>query len=497
MNNIDKNELIPRPPIVVVTGHIDHGKTTLLSYIRQNKSILTESGNITQHISAYEIEMDVEDKKRKITFLDTPGHEAFSSLRSRGAKIADVAILIIAGDEGVKPQTKEALAHIKANNIPFIIAINKIDKPNVNTEKVKNELSQNDIYIEGRGGDIPCIEISAKDGTNIDSLLEMVVLLYDINEEKADSNTFASGFVLESHIDPKCGYTATLIIKDGALNLGDNIFSSTADGKIKILKDFSGNNIEKLSFSSPAIVVGFNDLPEPGSKFISGNNIPEELIQKVKENETIELCKNHIIGENQENIINIIIKSDCIGSCEALVYSLSGLAKNLNVSFKIIDNNIGNINEKDVKLAELTNSVIINFRVKLENDISNFIDSKNINIYYGDTIYEIIEQLENEILVKEQKKPKLVGQIKILATFNDSKGHKVIGGEIFEGKVNVGDTFVIEREEQEFGSGKILGIQCQKQKVNSLGSINECGLMVDSKNDILLNDILKFYTHGS
>lgn len=487
-------ELIPRPPIVVVTGHIDHGKTTLLSYIRQNKSILVESGNITQHISAYEIEMEVENQKRKITFLDTPGHEAFSSLRSRGAKIADIAILVIAGDEGFKPQTKEAFFHIKANNIPFIVAINKMDKPNANAEKVKNELAQNDIFIEGRGGNVPCIEISAKDGTNIDALLELIILLSDLSDEKANKKGLAKGFVLESHLDPKCGFTATLIIKDGTLRLGDNIITSVADGKVKILKDFMENTVEELSFSSPAIVVGLNNLPEPGSEFIAGDQIPDELIKQVKENPTIELCRNQIIGSNiTDKIMNVLIKSDCIGSCEALIHGLNSLSKDLDINFKIVDNNIGNINEKDVKLADLTKSLIIGFRVKLDNDVTGFVDSKNIKIYYGDTIYEILEQIENLILNQEEIKPKIQAQVKVLATFNDSKGYKIIGGEVFEGIININDDFVIERNDEEIGKGRIIGIQCQKQKTNTLGSINECGLMIDTKNEILINDILKIY----
>ena len=492
MNNQDE-KAVARPPIVVVTGHIDHGKTTLLSYIRQNKSILIESGNITQHIAAYEIEIDIENQKRKITFLDTPGHEAFSSLRSRGAKIADIAILIIAADEGFKPQTKEALEHIKINDVPFIIAINKIDKPNANVEKIKNELAQNDIFIEGRGGNVPCIEISAKDGTNIDSLLEMIILLSDLSEEKASYDHIARGFVLESHLDPKCGFTATLIIKDGTLNIGNNILTSNTDGKIKMLKDFLGKNKPALTFSAPAIVIGFNDLPEPGSEFLAGDNIPVELIAGLKENTAIAFCRNDIIGDNKEKTINILIKTDCIGSCEALIHSLVTLAKDLNVGFKIIDNNIGNINEKDIKLADLTKSAIINFRMKMENDINNFIEAKNIKIYYGDTIYEILEQLENDILSQEEDKPKIAGQLKILATFNDVKGFKVVGGEVFEGKININDLFEVERDNQIVGKGKIAGIQCQKQKVNSLGSINECGLMVDTKVDLIINDLLKFY----
>lgn len=491
--NSQEAKSVARPPIVVVTGHIDHGKTTLLSYIRQNKSILIESGNITQHIAAYEIEIDIENQKRKITFLDTPGHEAFSSLRSRGAKIADIAILIIAADEGFKPQTKEALDHIKANDIPFIVAINKIDKPNANVEKVKNELAQNDIFIEGRGGNVPCIEISAKNGTNIDSLLEMIILLSDLLEEKANYNNVARGFVLESHLDPKCGFTATLIIKDGTLRIGDNIITTNTDGKIKILKDFLGKNKTALIFSAPAIVVGFNDLPEPGSEFLAGNNIPAELIAGLKATESIEFCRNQTLGDNKEKIINILIKTDCIGSCEALIHSLNTLAKDLNVSFKIIDNNIGNINEKDIKLADLTKSAIINFRMKTENDINSFIESKNIKIYYGDTIYEILEQLENDILSQEEDIPKIAGQLKILATFNDAKGFKVVGGEVFDGKINVNDSFEAERNNQVIGKGKIVGIQCQKQKVNSLGSVNECGLMVDTKVDLTINDLLKIY----
>lgn len=491
--SIKDTQSIQRPPIVVVTGHIDHGKTTLLSYIRHNKSILIESGNITQHIAAYEIEIDIENQKRKITFLDTPGHEAFSSLRSRGAKIADIAVLVIAADEGFKPQTKEALEHIKANNIPFIIAVNKIDRPNANVEKVKNELAQNDIFIEGRGGNVPCIEISAKDGTNIDSLLEMIVLLSDLSEEKASYDHVAKGFILESHLDPKCGFTATLIIKDGTLKIGDNIIAANTDGKVKMLKDFLGKNKSALTFSSPAVVVGFNDLPESGSEFLAGDNIANELIEALKNNSATTFCRNEIVGDNKDKIINLLIKTDCIGSCEALVHSLHTLAKDLNVSFKIVDNNIGNINEKDIKLADLTKSVIINFRMKMENDINNFVEAKNIKIYYGDTIYEILEQLENDILSQEEDKPKIAGQLKILATFNDVKGFKVVGGEVFEGKINVNDQFEIERDNINIGKGKIVGIQCQKQKVTSLGSINECGLMIDTKISLAINDLLKFY----
>ncbi len=492
-----KNNQEPRPPIVVVTGHIDHGKTTLLSYIRQNKSILNESGNITQHISAYEISIDSEGQKRKITFLDTPGHEAFSSLRSRGAKIADIAVLIIAADEGFKPQTKEALYHIKANNMPFIVAINKIDKKDANPDKVKNELSQNDIFLEGRGGDVPCVEISAKDGQNMELLLEMIVLLSDIKGDTASKEGFAKGYVLESNMDPKRGFTGTLIITDGTLNAGDPIYTFNADGKVRILEDFSGKSAKSLSFSSPAIVIGFENLPEPGSKFVSGKNISQEEIEEVKKASDINLCKNELIGQTEENaeenITNLIIKTDCVGSCEALVESLRVLSREVGVPLKIIDNSIGSIGEKDVKLSETSNAIIINFRVKIDNDVSNYIERNNIKIISGETIYKIIEQLETDFLLTKEDKPVLKARLKILANFNDTKGHKVVGGELFEGQINNKDKFEIKREDLVVGNGSIFGMQCQKQKVQNLGAVSECGLMVDSKEDIKVGDILEFY----
>lgn len=490
--------LKPRPPIVVVTGHIDHGKTTLLSYIKQNKAMLDESGNITQHISAYEIELVSEGQNRKITFLDTPGHEAFSSLRSRGAKIADIAVLIIAADEGFKPQTKEALYHIKANNMPFIVAINKTDKKDANPEKIKNELSQNDIFIEGRGGDIPCVEISAKNGDNIDLLLETILLLSDIKEEKANPDDYANGYVLESNMDPKRGFVGNLIITNGTINLGDQIYTSNADGKVKILEDFSGKSTKSLSFSSPAIVIGFENLPEPGNKFIAGKNIPEELILEVKTIEKINFCKNQIIGcpkeESKTHDANLIIKTDCVGSCEALIESLKVLAKELNICFKIIDNSIGSISEKDVKLSETSDAIIINFRVKTDSDVINYIERNQIKIVSGETIYKILEQLETIFLLKQENKPILKAKIKILAKFNDSKGCQVVGGELFEGQINIKDKFEIKKEENNIVRGLVMGIQCQKQKVNTLGAINECGLMVEAKDPIDIGNILEFYS---
>jgi len=286
-----KNEcLVPRPPVVVVMGHIDHGKTSLLDFIRNTRVTLQESGNITQHIGAYEIEIPLSQDKslpaetRKITFLDTPGHEAFATLRSRGAQVADIAILIIAADEGVMPQTKEALYHIKAAGIPFIVAINKIDKPNANPEKVKNELSELGVFLEGRGGDVPCVEISAKTGENVDELLELILLLADLNNFQANKLAPAQGVVLESHLDNKRGITATLLIKNGTFHLGDKIYTSNTQGKIKIIENFLGKPINEASFSSPVIVVGFEDLPLPGSLFICAESLDEDAKKILFEN---------------------------------------------------------------------------------------------------------------------------------------------------------------------------------------------------------------------
>jgi len=489
--------LTPRPPIVVIMGHIDHGKTTLLDYIRKSRIALKESGNITQHVGAYEITLQHEGQQKRITFLDTPGHEAFASIRSRGAKLADIAILILAADEGVMPQTKEALFHIKAANIPYIIAINKIDKPGINLEKIKNELAKEEIYLEGRGGDVPCVEISAKNGTNVDQLLELILLMAEMNELTANSDKNAEGIVIESRMDPHRGICATFVITDGTIHYGDKINVDTCEGKIKILENFQGDNITEASFSSPVLIVGFECLPTPGTKFVCGDISAEEK-ESLKIEDTA-YCKTKLVGENPEKIINVAIKADFVGSCEALVFALDSLAKELNVSFDIVQNNVGHVSENDLKsLNDKIETYFIGFRVKVDPALNTFISQHQIKVFTGDTIYQILDQIKETILSKsENNGPTRKATFKVSALFNNIKGDQLIGGDILEGEIYLKDKFklmrAVEEVSTEVSTGQIKNIRCAKQNVPHLGFPNECGILVSCENDIQKDDLLEFY----
>ena len=488
--------LIDRPPIVVIMGHIDHGKTTLLDYIRNSKIASKESGNITQHIGAYEITLEHENQQKRITFLDTPGHEAFVSIRSRGANLADIAILIIAADEGIMPQTKEALFHIKAAKIPYIIAINKIDKQGINLEKLKNDLAKEEIYLEGRGGNIPYVEISAKTGQNVNQLLELILLIAEMNELKGNPDQNAEGIVIESKIDSKRGICATLIITNGTIHINDTIHIENYENKIKILEDFQGNTIQKATFSSPVLVVGFEKLPSPGAKFIC-NELTAEQKQLLTQNTT--QYKTKLVGDNQDIIIPVVIKADYVGSCEALEIALDGLSKELNVSFNIIQNNVGEICENDLKsINDKITTYLIGFRVKIAQSLINYIRNKPIKIILGETIYQILDQIKNDILLKNAPtQPTKTASLKVLAIFNDVKDDHLIGGEIIEGEIYLKDTFkifrVINDIVQEIGSGQIKNIQCQKQNVPHIGAPNQCGILVSSNTTFQQGDILEFY----
>ncbi|MCK4805835.1 MAG: GTP-binding protein, partial [Candidatus Pacebacteria bacterium] len=364
----DKNKqlgLVSRPPIIVVLGHVDHGKTSLLDYIRKTKIVEKESGGITQHIGAYEIEVE----GKKITFIDTPGHEAFSKIRSRGAKVADVAILVVAADEGVKPQTKESLKDIEEAQIPFVTAITKIDKQGANLEKVKNELSEAGVLLEGRGGDVPVSGVSSKTGQGIDEFLELILLLSEMQELKANPNNQASGVVIESHLDRFRGITASLIITDGTLRLRDNVVADQIEGKVKILEDFQGKPISEATFSSPVKVVGFEKSVPVGTKFLAGctrdkmTDLSEELKVIGKE-----------LGDKDSKIkIPLIIKSDTSGSGEALEHVIAQLGEKNNWFFLLLRNETGDISEGDFKIVLSGKTLIIGFRVRKRPEINNIL----------------------------------------------------------------------------------------------------------------------------
>jgi len=493
----DKNKqlgLISRPPIIVVLGHVDHGKTSLLDYIRKTKIAEKESGGITQHIGAYEIEI----KGKKITFIDTPGHKAFSKIRSRGAKVADIAILVVAADEGVKPQTKESLKDITEAQIPFIVAITKIDKEGTNLEKVKNELSEAGVLLEGRGGDIPFTGISSKTGEGIDELLELILLLSEMQELKANPNNQSSGVVIESHVDRFRGNTVSLIITDGTICLKENIVAGEIKGKVKILEDFQGKSISEATFSSPIKVIGFEGPVSVGVKFLAGDKFAASKDKGLVSSKTKELkVVGKELGNKDAKIkIPIIIKSDTSGSGEALEQIIAQLGEKNDWFFLLLKNETGDISESDFKIVPSGKTLIICFRVRKRPETNNILlFNKNLLLVEGDIMYEIEDKIKELVENKFIKKPteELLGKLEVLAIFNPVKGNQLIGGKIIEGKAQNKIRFRLIREEEIISQGKILNLQKNKIDMAEVKNGEECGLIVNCPEKIEKGDLLVFF----
>jgi len=488
---------VTRPPVVVVMGHVDHGKSTLLDYIRKSNIVSGEIGGITQHISAYEvIKKDEKGQNRLITFLDTPGHEAFSKMRARGAEAADIAILVVSAEDGIKAQALEAHKNITDNNIPFIIAINKIDKANANVEKIKNDLVEKGIYLEGSGGDIPFVLISAKVGTGIDDLLDMIILLADLNEFTGDQSLPASGIVIESKCEPQRGISATCIIKNGTLKSGMFVATSEAIVSTRIIENFSGKIIKEASFSSPIRLIGFNRIPQAGDTFQSFES------KKEAENYIKNLTENDLNNNKEETEINlniktipIIIKTDVSGSIEAIEKEIEKLNTE-EISFKIIGKGVGAINENDLRMANINKeSIIVGFNTKIDNKAKDLNESLKVNIELFDIIYNMIDKLT---LLKEERRPRsevveIIGSLKVLKIFASTKNKKIVGGKVISGSVVLGSNVRVIRRDSEIGLGKIVELQANKFKVKEITDNVECGMQVETRVDITAGDVLEVF----
>jgi len=484
---------VPRPPIVVVMGHIDHGKTTLLDTIRKTHVAAHESGGITQHIGAYEIKVvskNPEYNQRKITFIDTPGHEAFSAIRARGTEVGDIAILVIAADEGVKPQTIEALNLIQQAKIPFIVALNKIDKPEANPDRVKTQLAELGVLVEGWGGNVPVISISAKEGKNIQELLELILLVADMETIVARQDGPADGVIIETKFDNKRGIEVTAIIKNGVLKVGDPIYTATAQGKVRTMEDCSGNVLKEATFSSPVLIIGFKEMPQVGEEFFVGEKIEEE---NKRLNMRQNLRSKDPNAEKQENTLNLILKADTMGSLEAMKKILGSLTLPEGAHLKIIDEGIGDIFVSDIALAETAPATILGFRVKIPKDLQIIIQAKNIRVYVFDIIYEMEKFLKQEIenLFKPQEPP-IKGKVEILALFSKKRSEQLIGGRVIEGRIVKGAQVKIQRGEEIIGHGKIVNLQSSKIDVKEISEGKECGILIDSNTEIAVGDQLIF-----
>jgi translation initiation factor IF-2 len=483
-----KNSIIKRPPIVVIMGHIDHGKSTLLDYIRKTNIVDTEAGGITQRISAYEVVHKIPDGiSEKITFLDTPGHEAFGFMRTCGTNIADVGVLVVSAEEGVKKQTIEALKCITDSKIPYIVAINKIDRPGANVEKTINSLIENGIYIEGYGGSIPYVKISAKTGQGVPELLDMILLVSEMQELKGDTKKPAEGLVIEAHLDKQKGIAAVLVIRDGYMENGMYVVVGDRIAPTRMMENFMGKKITEATFSSPIRIIGFDKLPRVGENFITFTNKKdaEEYILEQKEKEKLIPIKNYSADSDEidPNVLTIMIKTEAAGSIHAVEHEIEKINKD-GLKIKIVSAGTGNISENDVKLASGKNkAVILGFDVKIDSSAKELAERSGIEIQTFDIIYKIAEWLVEEV---EKRTPKIIveevtAEIKVLKHFSTMKDKHILGARAEKGTVFVGEEAKIMRGGIEIGRGKIRDLQKEKQKVGEIREGVEFGCQFQSE----------------
>ena len=498
-----ESELLPRPPIVTVMGHVDHGKTKLLDYIRNTNVVAGEAGGITQHIGAYSVELD---DSKQITFLDTPGHEAFTAMRARGAQSTDVAIIVVAADDGVKPQTVEAINHAQAAGVPMVFAINKIDKPNANAEKVKEELANMKILVEDWGGKYQSQEISAKNGINIDELLEKVLLEAELLDLKADPKRRAVGTVIESSLDKGRGYITTVLVQTGTLKVGDNVLAGICSGKVKAMYNERGKAIKEAGPSSPALILGLSGAAQAGDKFnvmkserevkeIAGKREQLQREQGLRTQKHItldEIGRRIAIGNFQE--LNIIVKADVDGSVEALTDALVKLSTE-EIQLNIIHKAVGQISEGDVLLAAASNAIIVGFQVRPSVQARRLAEKEEIDIRLYSIIYDAIEEIKAamEGMLSPEIKEDIVATLEVLEIFKISKTGTIAGCMVKEGKIKRNTKVRVIREGIVVYTGELGSLRRFKEEVKEVGSGLECGINVMNYNDIKVKDIIEGY----
>ena len=499
------NEIIePRPPVVTVMGHVDHGKTSLLDYIRTTKVTKGEAGGITQHIGAYH----VETPKGMITFLDTPGHEAFSAMRARGAKATDIVILVVAVDDGVMPQTIEAINHSKAAGVPLIVAINKIDKPDSNPEKVRGELLGHEVIPEELGGDSMFIEVSAQTGQGIDNLLDAILLQAEVLELKAPINTPAKGIIVEGRLDKGRGPVTTLLVQSGTINISDTLLAGNASGKIRGMLDENGKNIKQATPSIPAEIIGLSDVPNAGDEFIVINDekkAREIALFRQGKFRDIKLAKQQAsklenimdqMTEAEVKFLPLIIKADVQGSCQALAGSLEKLSTD-EVKVKVVHSAVGAINESDINLASASNAVIIAFNVRSSGGARKLGESLDIDVRYYNVIYEAIDEVKAALggLLSPEQKEVTLGMVEIRDIFKASKVGTIAGCFVLEGVIKKGSNIRLLRDDAVIYEGHLDSLKRFKDDVKEVKSNFECGISIKNFDDLQVNDKLEAYEH--
>lgn len=492
-SDLKKTEAISRPPVVVVVGHIDHGKSTLLDYIRQTAVTEKEVGGITQRVSAYEV---TTAGGKTITFLDTPGHAAFSGIRECGAKIADLAIVVVSAEEGVKAQTLEALSAVTAAKLPYLIAINKIDRPNASVDRTKQSLAENSILAEGYGGTIPCVPISAKTGEGIPELLEVILLMAEMAELGLQTEAPAQGFILEATRDPKVGIITTLIIKSGVLRSGDFLIAGKAYGRIKKLENFLGQKVDELRAGSPAVILGLPELPETGICFTTSQDKKEaEALAEINTEAGKEVVPTGDVVTGA-TVMPIILKADNVGSLEALAKEVAKL-KTEAVTLSIVAKSVGQITENDVKLGLGTsNAMIIGFTVKADKSAIELAEKQGVTIKTFDIIYHLSEWLAEEIVrhTPVVEVEETIGELKVLKIFSHEKNKQIIGASMTNGYAAPRHPMRIVRRGTPIGEGEIEELKQQKIAIKRAEVGEQFGALVESKIAIAPGDTITIFT---
>ena len=494
--------LTPRPPVVTILGHVDHGKTTLLDAVRKTNVVDQEFGGITQHIGAYQVEL----KGKKITFLDTPGHAAFTAMRARGAQVTDIAVLIVAADDGVMPQTVEALDHARAAGVQIVVAINKVDKADANVDRTKQQLAEHNLVIEEWGGETVAVDISAKAGTNIEELLDMIALVAELAELKADATGPAEATVIEAQLDRGKGPIATVLVQSGTLKQGDAVIVGQSHGRIKAMHDDKGHRIQKAGPSTPVEIVGLSSVPNAGdllevmdsdreARQIAESRAQEERTEKLGTTQRITLADLYKqLKEGVVKELNLILKADVQGSAEAITHSLETLGTE-EVRVNLMHSGVGNIGENDILLASASNAVVIGFNVRVDPQAKAAAEAEHIDVRLYKIIYELLDEVKAgmEGLLAPEIRETVIGHAEVRQLFKLPKGGSIAGSYVTDGKIQRNADARVSREGEVIATGKISSLKHIKEDVREIAAGFECGLMVDGFNSFQIGDAIEAY----
>jgi translation initiation factor IF-2 len=499
---VDDEGRVLRPPVVTVMGHVDHGKTSLLDAIRDTRVAAGEAGGITQHIGAYQVETN----GRKITFLDTPGHEAFTAMRARGAQVTDIAVIVVAADDGVMPQTAEAIDHVRAAEAPIIIALNKIDKPNANPDHVKQQLADYGVVIEEYGGDVVCVPVSAKKGTGIEELLEMILLVADLQDLRANPNGRTVGAIIEARRDPASGVTATVLVQEGTLKIGDNVVVGTVSGKVRAMFDDAGKRIKKAPPATPVSILGLPEVPIAGDRFevVADEKAARALVEANREaaasaaqNVSLDTLYSQM-REGTVKELNLLVKCDVQGSAEALKHALTRVGDehaSENLKVRLIHDAVGNVGETDVHLAAASKAIIIAFNVKVDPAAQRLASEQGVDIRTYTIIYKLVDDIEAALngMLEPVYREQIDGHAEVVQTFK--AGKTIIAGcRVTDGKFARSSQVRVRRGNAVVYTGKIQSLRRGKDDVREVSQGFECGIVLEDFNDTQIGDIIESFS---